>query len=273
MRQKRLFLVLLLAVVSGAVAGYSILEFLRQRPTRLVAAEPSGGNIPVVIVARDIGLGEVITEEDVRVVSWPAGSVPEGYARSIPEVVGRGVVSDLRTNEPVLATKLAAEGEGAGLPPLIAPGMRAVTIKVDQVIGIAGFILPQYRVDVILTMAPSGGGETRSQIILQNVKALSAGTMLQRDENGQPVEVPVVTFELSPEDSEKLVLASTQGRIQMVLRNQLDLETVETNGERMSGLFSAGRRTGTVRAGTAGAASAPSIIEMYKGGARTLISY
>jgi pilus assembly protein CpaB len=271
MRQNRLFLVLLLAVVSGAVAGYSILEFLRQRPTRLIAAEPSGGNLPVVIAARDMGLGEVINEDDVRVVDWPAGSVPEGYARSIPEIVGRGVISELRTNEPVLTTKLADAAEGAGLTPLIDPGMRAVSVRVDDVIGVAGFVLPQTRVDIILTMA--SGSETRSQVILQNVKALGAGTELRRDENGEPLKVTVVTVHVTPDDAEKLVLASTQGRIQMALRNMLDVETIETSGERVSGLFSTGRRSGTVRTGEAGASSAPSIIEMYKGGVRTLISY
>lgn len=272
MRQKRLFLVLLLAVVSGAIAGFSILEFLRQRPTRLIAAEPGGTTIPVVVAARDMGLGEVVGEDDVRVVSWPEGSVPEGYARSVPEVVGRGLIDELRTNEPVLDRKLADAAEGAGLPPLIPQGMRALSVRVDEVIGVAGFVLPQTRVDIILTM-DAGSGGTRSQVILQNVTAVGAGTELRRAEDGTPMKVTVVTVLVTPEDAETLVLASTQGRIQMALRNMLDLETVETEGERMSSLFTGRGRAATVRTGATGPASTPGIIELYKGGQRTLISY
>lgn len=274
MRQKRLFLVLVLAVLSGAVAGLSILQYLRDRPTRLVMSDGSRETMPVVISTRDLGLGHVLGEDDVRVVEWPAGAVPEGYARAAAEVTGRTLVSELRTNEPVLDTKLADAAAGAGLPPLIPQGMRALSVRVDDVVGVAGFVTPQTRVDVILTMTPNGSNDTRSQVILQNVPALAAGQELQRNEEGEPMSVTVVTVLVTPEDAEKLVLASTQGRIQMALRNSLDLDAIETSGQRTSGLFTGGARPSTmVRSGAAAPTSAPSIIEMYKGGQRTLISY
>jgi pilus assembly protein CpaB len=274
MRQRRLFLILVLAVLSGAVAGLSILQFLRDRPTRLVLTDGGREAVPVVIATRDLGLGQVVGDDDVRVVQWPSGAVPEGYARTTDEVVGRSLVSELRTNEPVLDRKLADAAAGVGLPPLIPPGMRAISVRVDDVVGVAGFVTPQTRVDVILTMEPTGSNESRSQVILQNVPALAAGQEIQRNEEGQPMSVTVVTVLVSPDDAEKLVLAATKGRIQMALRNLLDLETVETNGERESALFTGTRRAAsTVRTGAAAPASAPSIIEMYKGGQRTLVSY
>jgi pilus assembly protein CpaB len=274
MRQRRLFLVLILAVASGALAGYSILQYLRQRPTPLIASEARDTR-PVVVANRDMGLGEVVGEEDVRVVEWPASSLPEGYSGSVPEVAGRGLISEIRRNEPILAVKLADAGLGGGLPPLIPPGMRALAVKVDEVIGVAGFVTPQTRVDVILTMTPPGGSENVSKVILQNIQALAANQQIQRTEDGEPIISTVVTVLVDLEQAEKLVLASTQGRIQMALRNTLDLESVETEGLRASNLLSAPRRpaASTVRTGATQESRAPSIIEMYRGGVRTLITY
>lgn len=274
MKQRRLLLVLLLALASGAVAGYSILEYLRQRPTPLIASESRNDTRPMLVANRDMGLGEVIREGDVRVVDWPTTALPEGYASSVPEVEGRPVVSEIRTNEPILARKLADAGAMGGLPPLIPEGMRAISVRVDDVIGVAGFVLSGTRVDVILTMTPPGQSQVVSKIILQNVLVRSAGTEIQVDEEGEPQRVGVVTVIVTPEDAEKLVLASTQGRIQMALRNTLDMENVETRGERLAQLFAGGVPQGsTARTGTTAPASQPSVLEIYRGGQRTLISY
>jgi pilus assembly protein CpaB len=274
MRQRRLLLVLLLALASGAVAGYSILEYLRSRPTPLIASESRNETRSVVVAARDLGLGEVVRDADVRVVDWPGATLPEGYAGSIPEVVGRAVISDIRTNEPILDGKLFDAGLGGGLPPLIPEGMRAVSVRVDDVIGVAGYVIPETRVDIILTMQSPNQGEPVSKIILQNISVRGAGQEIQRDENGEPQTVAVVTVLVDPEQAEKLILASTQGRIQMALRNPLDLEAAETDGERMSRLFSDARRpVSTVRTGAAPTSSEPTVLEIYRGGVRTLISY
>lgn len=275
MKTKRLFVILALAIVSGAVAGWSALRYLQDRPTTLTAAEAPTQSTPVVIATRDVGLGEVLTEADLQVVDWPGTVVPVGYARTTAEVVGRGVVSDLRTNEPVLETKLADAAAGGGLPPLIPPGMRALSVRVDDVVGVAGFVTPQTRVDVILTITPPGSQDPVSKVVLQNVRALAAGTEVQRNEEGEPMEVTVVTVLVNPDDAERLALASTQGRIQMALRNTLDLETVETRGERIAGLLANTDRPGraAVRTGSTGPTSTPGILEIYQGGVRTLISY
>ncbi|MEJ2205617.1 MAG: Flp pilus assembly protein CpaB [Gemmatimonadota bacterium] len=274
MKKKRVLFVLLLAITSGLVAGYSVIQYLDQRPTAIIASDSRGSTQPVVVAVRDLGLGQLITEDDLRVIEWPAGSVPTGYASVPGEVVGRGVIEAIRANEPILETKLADSGMGAGLPPLIPEGMRALSVKVDEVIGVAGFVTPQTRVDVILTMTPQGTKDPASKVILQNIQALAAGQEIRKNEEGEPMIVAVVTVLVTLEQAEKLVLAANQGRIQMALRNTLDLETVETDGQFASGLFlgtSRRIRRSSVRTGTPPAAQG--FLEMYHGGVRTLVSY
>jgi pilus assembly protein CpaB len=148
-------------------------------------------------------------------------------------------------------------------------------VRVDEVVGVAGFVTPQTHVDVILIMTPPGANEPVSKVILQNIEALAAGQQIQETEEGEPIVVTVVTVLVTPEQAETLSLAANEGRIQMALRNTLDLEVVETEGERTSGLFQgvAGPRRAGVRMGASGSGAVESIIEVYQGGVRTLISY
>ena len=273
MKKKRTFMVLLLAVLSGSVAAMSAVRYLDARPAPLIAAAPEEMQ-PVVVAARAIPLGTTLVEEDVRVIQWPAAAVPEGVTGTPEEVVGRSVIGDLTLNEPVLASKLADTGLH-GMIPLIPEGMCALSVKVDEVVGVSGFVTPQTRVDVILILKLQGQREARGKVILQNIRALAANQQITESEDGQPVVSTVVTVLVTPEEAEKLALAAAQGRIQMALRNSLDLEPVETRGETESGLF-AGGASATPRARTGAAASAaPSetIIEMYRGAVRTLINY
>jgi pilus assembly protein CpaB len=275
MRRKRTLLALALAIVSGLVAGIASIRYLQDRPTPLLASESNAETQPVAVAARDLGVGDVLKIDDVRLVDWPVGSVPAGYAGSTAEVIGRSLITDVSVNEPLMATKLADTGL-YGLVPLIPPGMRALSVRVDEVVGVAGFVTPRTRVDVILTMTVPGGRDPISKVILQNVQTLAAGQEIQQNEEGEPMTVTVVTVLVSPEDAEKLSLAASQGKIQMALRHTLDLETVETSGQYASRLFSAtsgstARRV--IRSAPTSAASSESIIEMYQGGVRTLISY
>lgn len=276
MRKKRTLLVLLLAIVSGAVAAFSAIRYLQDRPAPLAAASPSVATQPVVVAAQDLKLGHKITEEDLVTVDWPVAALPAGVASAPSEIVGRSLVSDVYTNEPILPTKLADTGL-FGMIPLIPPGMRAISVSVDQVISVAGFVTPETRVDVILLMQPPGDDETVSKVILQNIQALAANQQITEDEEGQPIISTVVTVLVTPEQAEKLALAAHRGRIQMALRNTLDLESIETQGERESRLFTVAGGGGArprVRTGATGrAAPESSIIEMYQGGVRTLISY
>lgn len=273
MKKKRTLVVLLLAIMSGSVAAVSAVRYLEDRPTPLMASSPVEMQ-PVIVAAQDLSLGTKLTAEDVRTVNWPSDELPVGYASSTADVVGRSIVRDIHMNEPILTLKLADAGLH-GLIPLIPAGMRALSVKVDEVVGVAGFVTPQTRVDVILIMQPAGGSEPLSKVILQNIQALAANQQITENDAGEPIVSTVVTVLVSPEEAEKLSLAANQGRIQMALRNTLDQDTIETTGERSSRLFvtTAPAPRPAARRPAAPSGSSESIIEMYRGGARTLISY
>jgi pilus assembly protein CpaB len=272
MRKRRIVLILTMAVVAAAVAGFSTLRYLSTTPVAAVTP-PAARKATVVLAARDLPVGHPVTAEDVRTVEWPADLVPAGYHSQPSDVVGRGLISAVRTNEPVLASKLAEPGSRAGLPILIPQGMRAMSIPVDQVVGVAGFVIPETRVDVLLTIQPPGQSETVTQIILQNLTVLTAGQVTHRSDSGDPITVNVVTLMLTPEQAERLSLATSQGRIQLALRNMLDMEDATTQGARVNGLLAGQpRRTpGTARpAATPGPRQGPAMVEMYRGGTRSI---
>ena len=273
MRNTRMLLILALAIISGLAAGYAALQYLDDRPPPMVA-DQGRETVPVVLASRDLPLGAILEEDDLRVVDWPAGAVPTGFTSSREGLVGQAIVGDITANEPILATNLADEGL-RGLIPLIEPGMRAMSVAVNDIIGVAGFVTPQTRVDIILIMTPTGGSEPISKVILQNIQALASGTQIQETEEGEAIEVQVVTVLVTPEQAERLALAESEGKIRMVLRNTLDLESVETAGERRSRLFAGAAAVGrpTVRAGTGPLTAEENIIEIYRGGVRSTIRY
>lgn len=279
MKRKKVVIGLLIAIVSASVAGLSAFRYLQERPATALASEPGDAGSPVVVASRDLALGSVVRGEDVRTVRWPAESVPEGYAGRVEDVVGRGVISDVRANEPLLDSRLADPSGGGGLQVTIPAGMRAVSVRVDEVIGVAGFVLPGTRVDVLLTTNSSGDREAVSRVILQNVRAIAAGQEIQRDEDGTPMTVTVITLLVNLDDAERLVHAAAEGRIQLALRNTLDLDSVETSGSRISSLLSGRDREVTVtqrrvrEPESASGEPTPGVIEIYQGGVRTLVSY
>ncbi len=274
----RWILVLALAILSGLGAGYSALKYLGERSPQLRSGLGGDSEVrPVVLASRDLPLGKILEEGDLVVVGWPTATVPVGFASSVEELVGRSLVANVQANEAILASKLADSGL-VGLIPLIPPGMRALSVKVDEVVGVAGFVTPQTRVDVILIMTPPGSEDPNSKVILQNIQALAAGQEIRETADGRPQTVAVVTLLVTPEQAERLALAAREGQIQLALRNTLDLENVETLGERASRLFAdvaptAVRRT-VVRAGAPPPATPrESIVEIYRGGQQTLIRY
>ena len=272
MKRRRVFVVLALAVLSGLVAAFSALRYLQQRPTRLVAQEPTTTQ-QVVVAAIDLPVGHVIKAEDVRMIAWPGDDIPVGFATTVDQVLSRGLITGVRANEPLLDSKMAAAGIGGGLPVMIPEGMRAISIGVDEVIGVAGFVIPGTRVDVLLTVTPQGAREPVTQVILQNVEALAAGQVIQRDENGTPISVAVLTLLVTPQQAEELAMASTQGRIQLALRNYLDTDEVNTEGSRISALIDGAGPRPARRVVRGNAEDPGGIIEFYKAGVRTLISY
>lgn len=231
MNRSRMFLLAAVAfLVAIGVAAFTY-QALNNR------LKPVEDTVPIVVAALPVQVGAKVSEADVRVTSWPKANPIEGSFHNVSEVIGRGVLIPMVPNEPVLASKLAAEGSGAGLMSTIPDGMRAVGVRVNDVIGVAGFIVPGSRVDVILSGSPTSGNIEMAKVILENIQVLAAGQNVANDDNGRPMNVQVVTLLVTPEQSEALALASTEGRIQLALRNPIDLEEKKPNAIRREHLF------------------------------------
>ncbi len=273
MNISRYWWMLIGAGASGLLAGYVALVYVSEEPAPLQAAVPSQ---TIVVAARDLPAGAIVRREDVETVSWPGSVIPEGFATQAGEVVGRGLIVEVRKNEPLLAWKMADKEAGGGLSITIPEGMRAVSVEVDEVIGVAGFVLPGTRVDVLVTVMPgTDRRQTTTRIILQNVRALAADQRYQQDINGEPQYVTVVTLLVTPEQAEELTLAATEGRIQLALRNTLDSQEVETQGRRITSLVAGGGRPAAAPSSAPAAqpASPERVIESYQGGNRTLLKF
>lgn len=239
--RNRIGMVLLLALLSGGLAAYLAFTVLRN-PANPVAEGQAERTVEVAVATRDLTVGSILAPEDIRMIRWPASAVPPGYATSPTEVTGRGVITPVRMNEPLLSTKLSLPEAGGGLPIAIQEGQRGVSVKVDEVIAVAGFTQPGTRVDVVVTLDRVGNiEEPITQIVLQDIEVLAAGQVYQPNPNGEPTPVTVATLNVTPEQTEKLVLASQKGRIQLALRNTLDRDSVETEGSRVATLLPRGR--------------------------------
>jgi pilus assembly protein CpaB len=166
-------------------------------------------------------------------------ALPADVISNPDDVIGRGLIMPVIQNEPILPMKLAPKGAGAGLPPVIPPGFRALSVRVNEVIGVAGYVLPGTRVDVVATVSPTSQQiDMTSKVILTNVLVLAAGTKIDRQtDKDKPIPVTVVTLLVNPEEAERLTLASSEGKIQLALRNPLDRETPSTRGVRPSALL------------------------------------
>jgi pilus assembly protein CpaB len=231
--RNRIFAVLALAILAGGGLAYGTYNLVHNQPKSAAVARTQ----PVVVAASDLHLGAALKADDLRIAQFPEGQAPEGAFTSTADLVGRGVITPLVKNEPVLPAKLASKEAGAGLPPIIPEGMRAVSVRVDDVIGVAGYVLPASRVDVLATASPTEQhADMTTKVILSNVQVVTAGTRIEQDQDNKPVQVTVVTLVVSPEQAERLALASTEGKIQLALRNPLDQGNPETPGVKKASL-------------------------------------
>jgi|SRR5580658_494906 pilus assembly protein CpaB len=267
---RRLVAILLAAFVIASACTYLIWRLLGNR----MSASRQPATTRIVAAGGDIKLGTVLTQANLTTVDI-AGPLPKGAILKPENVIGRGVISDLYQGEPILESRLAAPGSGGGLAATIPEGMRACAVKVDEVVGVAGFVTPGMHVDVMISGVPPGnqavadeGAEVKT--ILQNLMVLSAGTDIQKDNEGKPQQVPVVNLLVTPEQAEVLSLASNgQTRIQLVLRNPLDTKVADIPGNAMGNLFGPLPKPKTVAVAKAKPAPKPFSIEIINGGKRS----
>lgn len=239
--RNRIFGVLAIAVLAGGGLAYGTYNLVQNQPVQTADMATQ----PVVVAAADLQLGSELKKEDLTTVNFPAGQAPAGAFSSTAEVAGRGLIASMVKNEPILPGKLAAKEAGAGLPPVIPEGMRAVSVRVNDVVGVAGYVLPGTRVDVVATASPNESrADMTSKVILSNVQVVTAGTRMEQDQdNGKPMQVTVVTLLVNPEQSERLALASTEGKIQLALRNPLDQGAPPTPGVKTAALVGLAQTT------------------------------
>jgi pilus assembly protein CpaB len=233
---RRLLNILLIAFVIAAGCSYIVFRLVGSR-----LGGPRQTTARVVAAAADIKLGSVLHDSDLTTIEI-AGTLPKGAILKKEDAIGRGVISNLYLGEPVLENRLAAPGSGGGLAATIPQGMRASAVKVNDVVGVAGFVTPGMRVDVLIAGNAPGGNPNTGQgtlvkTLLQNIEVLSAGTDIQRDAEGKPQQVQVVNLLVNPEQAEMLSLASNETHIQLVLRNPLDTKVDKTPGTAMAQLF------------------------------------
>jgi pilus assembly protein CpaB len=245
MNRTRLLFIGIIALALGGLLSSMVYKTLQAR-----TGHPQTPGVDVVVAANELNVGSKIEDRDLKIVRLPAESLPEGVFRSKTRVVGRGVVLPVSKGEFILPNKVAGENAGSGMPALIPPGMRAVSVRVNEVVAVAGFVVPGTRVDVLLTGNPGGNSENQTTTVLENIAVLAAGQKLERNAAGEPQSVPVITLLVSPEDAQKLTLASQEGRIQLSLRNPLDTNQQRLPSVRNAVLYGASAPTPTPAANT-----------------------
>lgn len=234
------------ALVLGLITSFLVFSWLQDEKNRLMASPiPLSKNVPVFVSNADLSWGTKLTPEMMQLQEFPPGAVPEGHFTSLEAIKDRVLLIDLKRNELLLESKLAPLGTAnGGVAAVTDINKRAMSVKVDDVIGVAGFIKPGDRVDVMVTIESEGGKQANmmSKMILENVKVLASGTQMERkgkDEEPKPVQV--ITVEVEVEEAEKLALASTQGKLRLALRNPLNSEKVLTKGANVGALLSSYR--------------------------------
>ena len=218
MKRTRLVLLATAALLLAAVTSYGVYQILQR-------ASLQGQQVAVVVAAQDLPVGTLLQAKHLKVARTNVSAVPQHAILKQESAQGRGVLYPVAANEVLLESKLAAKDAGGGLPSMIPEGYRAVSVKVNEVVSVAGFVQPGTRVDVLLTGSPDSSRKSENvttTTVLENVQVLAAGTQLQQNAKGEATSVPVITLLVDPQDAQRLTLAAAEGRIQLSLRNPLD---------------------------------------------------
>ena len=232
---KRLISVLIFALVVSAAASYILYRVISAQ----FAANKSASTNRLLVATHNLENGALIKDVDVKTIDW-GGPIPMGAVVKTEDAIGRGVIQPIYENEAITDSRLAPKGAGAGLAAMIPPGMRAVAVRVNDIVGVAGFVTPGMKVDLLIAGTPpkgTGGLGDMTKTLLQNVEVLSAGQNITKDPEGKPISVGVVNFLVTPEQAEVLSLASNETRIQLILRNPLDKDETNTKGTTVAYLY------------------------------------
>ena len=234
-RSTRTTVVVGIAVAAAAVASLGAYGAIKRMPVREVEVR----SLYQVVATHDLTMGTLITKDSVKLVAWPASSPVEKGFTTVESVLNRGLIDSVVANEPLTESKLAPVEAGAGLPPSITEGMRAISVKVNEVIGVAGFVVPGTRVDVMVTLRQDQQRDSMTRVVVSDVQVLTAGTRYDQEKarDGQPIPTSVVTLLVSPPDAERIALAASEGQIMLTLRNPMDRKPTETAGIRSSALL------------------------------------
>lgn len=250
-RSTRTLVVVLVAVGVAAVASFGVYRAIQNMPVREVEVR----SLYHVVAARELAMGDLITKDDVKLVAWPQSSPVTGGFTQIEQVVNRGLIDGVVAGEPLTEGKLAPLEAGGGLPPTITEGMRALSVKVNEVIGVAGYVVPGTRVDVMVTLANKVGmNQSITRVVVSDIEVLTAGTRMDaaKARDGQPIPASVVTLLVTPDDAEKIALAANEGSIMLTLRNPMDRAPTKTEGATTSALLGAPAPPPTVKSSPTG---------------------
>jgi pilus assembly protein CpaB len=231
MNRNRLLMIGFVALAMGAFVSLFVYRNLQGGRAKSVPGED------ILVAAGDLQVGTKIEDKDVKYVHFPSNELPAGVFHRKDKLLGRGVILPISRGEFILTYKLAGENAGYGLPSLIPPGMRAVSVRVNDTSSVSGFVLPGTRVDVLLTGNPEGASQQQTTTVLENVAVLANGPKLERNAAGEAQATTVITLLVSPDDAQKLTLASNQGKIQLALRNPLDTRQEEIAAARADALY------------------------------------
>src|ERR1700733_12673245 len=239
MNQNRMILGLAVAVVVALfLSTFVYRQFQKASSAKPVVTQH------IVVAAKALPLGTLVDAGNLRLIPWPAGEPVVGMFTRMEDCTNRALIADVAANELILDSKLAPKESGAGLPAVIPQGMRALSVAVNDVVGVAGFVTPGTMVDALVTGKVTGGtrgGEdTITRTILENVRVLAAGQKIEQDRDGKPQTVPVITLLVMPEDAARLTMASTEGKIQLALRNTIDPATPTPDPVFQAALFGGG---------------------------------
>ena len=231
MNRSRLLLIGGLALAVGLLVSFTVYNRLRA----VAGSNATAGGVPVAVAADDIQVGTRLEAHDVQVIKLPQSAIPAGAFAGTSQILGRGAILPVSKGEFILNSKLAPLNAGAGLPSMIPQGMRAVSVRVNDVVSVAGFVQPGTHVDVLAT--GSEGSERQTTTVLENVLVLAVGKSLDRNATADAQTAPVITLAVSPDDAQKLALVSQEGRIQLSLRNPVDTKKGGIGATRASSLY------------------------------------